>query len=49
MRFLTRVAVGSRNPVKVAAVRAVLERVQPELQLEGVDVASGATFFGEAA
>ncbi len=41
MRFLTRVAVGSRNPVKVAAVRAVLERVQPELQLEGVDVASG--------
>ncbi|WP_373065303.1 inosine/xanthosine triphosphatase [Gemmatimonas sp.] len=36
-----RVAVGSRNPVKLAAVRAVLERVQPALQLEGVEVASG--------
>ncbi|WP_310569472.1 inosine/xanthosine triphosphatase [Gemmatimonas sp.] len=36
-----RVAVGSRNPVKLAAVRAVLERVQPALELVGVDVASG--------
>ncbi len=36
-----RVAVGSRNPVKLAAVRAVLERVQPALQLDGVEVASG--------
>lgn len=36
-----RVAVGSRNPVKLAAVRAVLERVQPALQIEGVEVQSG--------
>lgn len=36
-----RVAVGSRNPVKLAAVRAVLERVQPAVELFAVDVASG--------
>ena len=36
-----RVAVGSRNPVKLAAVRAVLEHVQPALQIEGVEVESG--------
>jgi len=36
-----RVAVGSRNPVKLAAVRAILERVQPSLHLEGVEVESG--------
>lgn len=36
-----RVVVGSRNPVKLAAVRAVLERIQPMLQLEGIEVASG--------
>jgi len=36
-----RVAVGSSNPVKLAAVRAVLERIQPALQLEGVEVESG--------
>ena len=35
------VAVGSRNPVKLAAVRAVLERVQPALQLVSIEVASG--------
>mgnify|MGYP002628615446 CR=1 FL=1 len=36
-----RIAVGSRNPVKLAAVRAVIERVQPMVQLEGVEVVSG--------
>lgn len=38
---LATVAVGSRNPVKVAAVRAVLARVAPAARIEGVDVASG--------
>ena len=38
---VARVAVGSRNPVKVAAVRAVLARVVPDAQVEGVAVASG--------
>lgn len=37
----TRVAVGSLNPVKVAAVRAVFERVQPALRLVSIEVASG--------
>ena len=36
-----RIAVGSGNPVKAAAVRAVLERVQPALQLTSIEVASG--------
>ena len=36
-----RVAVGSSNPVKLAAVRAVLARVQPALQIDGVEVDSG--------
>ncbi len=35
------VAVGSLNPVKLAAVRAVLVRVQPALRLEGIEVATG--------
>ena len=34
------VAVGSRNPVKVAAVRAVLARVAPEADVQGIVVAS---------
>ena len=34
------VAVGSRNPVKVAAVRAVLARVAPEADVQGIAVAS---------
>jgi inosine/xanthosine triphosphatase len=34
------VAVGSRNPVKVAAVRAVLARVAPEADVRGIAVAS---------
>mgnify|MGYP002780184568 FL=1 len=33
--------VGSRNPVKIAAVRAVLERVAPEVVVHGLDVGSG--------
>ncbi len=36
-----RVAVGSTNPVKVAAVRAVLARVAPAVTVIGVTVASG--------
>ena len=35
-----RVAVGSTNPVKVAAVRAVLARVRPEIVVESIFVAS---------
>jgi inosine/xanthosine triphosphatase len=38
---LRRVAVGSRNPVKIAAVRAVLARVAPDAEVEGIAVASG--------
>lgn len=37
----TRVAVGSTNPVKIAAVRAVLLRVNPASQVTGVAVPSG--------
>jgi inosine/xanthosine triphosphatase len=36
-----RVAVGSTNPVKVAAARAVLARVAPDAEVLGVAVASG--------
>lgn len=35
------IAVGSNNPVKQAAVRAVLQRVQPQLVLTSLEVASG--------
>jgi inosine/xanthosine triphosphatase len=35
------VAVGSLNPVKVAATRAVLQRLVPHIRIEGVAVASG--------
>jgi inosine/xanthosine triphosphatase len=38
---LTRVAVGSRNPVKVGAVRTVLATVAPEAEVVGVEVSSG--------
>jgi inosine/xanthosine triphosphatase len=38
---VTRVAVGSTNPVKIAAVRAVLERAGVNARIEGVEVASG--------
>jgi inosine/xanthosine triphosphatase len=38
---MKRVAVGSKNPVKIAAVRAVLARVAPHAAVEGVTVASG--------
>jgi len=38
---LRRVAVGSRNPVKIAAVRAVLARVAPDAVVDGIAVASG--------
>lgn len=38
---MRRVAVGSSNPVKVAAVRAVLARAAPETEVVSVEVASG--------
>src|SRR5436853_3980860 len=36
-----RVAVGSKNPVKVAATRAVIVRIAPEAAIEPVSAASG--------
>ena len=36
-----RVAVGSMNPVKLGAVRAVLRQLAPSVQVDGVAVASG--------
>ncbi|MHB8838546.1 MAG: inosine/xanthosine triphosphatase [Gemmatimonadaceae bacterium] len=36
-----RVAVGSTNPVKLAAVRAVLQRLEPRTHVDGIAVASG--------
>jgi inosine/xanthosine triphosphatase len=36
-----RIAVGSTNPVKVAAVRSVMQRLELGLTVEGVAVASG--------
>ena len=36
-----RVAVGSMNPVKLAAVRAVLQQLVPSMRVDGVAVASG--------
>jgi len=38
---LHHVAVGSTNPVKIAAVRAVLARVAPHVEVHGVAVTSG--------
>jgi inosine/xanthosine triphosphatase len=38
---ITRIAVGSRNPVKIAAVRAVFERMVDELDVRGVAASSG--------
>lgn len=38
---LQHVTVGSTNPVKIAAVRAVLARVAPHVEVHGVAVASG--------
>lgn len=35
------IAVGSTNPVKIAAVRAVLDRIVPSARVEGVAVMSG--------
>ena len=35
------VAVGSLNPVKIGATRAVLERIVPHIRIDGVAVASG--------
>jgi inosine/xanthosine triphosphatase len=37
---VVRVAVGSKNPVKIGAVRAVMQRVRPEIEIVGVAVAS---------
>jgi inosine/xanthosine triphosphatase len=38
---LRHVVVGSTNPVKIAAVRAVIARVAPEAHVTGIAVASG--------
>ncbi len=35
------VAVGSKNPVKIGAVRAVIAQVWPDARIDGVDVPSG--------
>jgi inosine/xanthosine triphosphatase len=35
------IAVGSANPVKVAAVRSVMERIYGEVRITGIDVPSG--------
>lgn len=37
----THVAVGSTNPVKIAAAQAVLTRIVPDVVVRGVEVASG--------
>ena len=37
---ISRVAVGSTNPVKIGAVRAVLERVRAGVTVEGISVSS---------
>ncbi len=36
-----KIAVGSLNPVKIAAARAVLHRLYPQAEVEGVEVDSG--------
>jgi inosine/xanthosine triphosphatase len=41
MLLLRRVAVGSTNPVKIAAVREVLAKVAPAADVAGIEVASG--------
>lgn len=41
LRGVRRVAVGSANPVKLDAVRAVIARVAPGIEVVGVEVASG--------
>ena len=41
IRYARRIAVGSKNPVKVAAARAVLTRLAPEITVESVAVPSG--------
>jgi inosine/xanthosine triphosphatase len=38
---ILRVAVGSTNPVKLAAVRAVIGRLAPQVRVDGVETASG--------
>ena len=38
---MVKVAVGSRNPAKLEAVREAILRVWPQAQVEGVDVPSG--------
>jgi inosine/xanthosine triphosphatase len=50
VRAAQRIAVGSTNPVKLAAARAVLTRLVPSVTIEGVAVASGVPDqpFGDA-
>jgi inosine/xanthosine triphosphatase len=41
VREARRIAVGSKNPVKLAAARAVVTRLAPNVAIEAVDVPSG--------
>ncbi|GAB4530548.1 MAG: inosine/xanthosine triphosphatase [Anaerolineae bacterium] len=41
MRDIACIAVGSTNPVKIAAVRTVITRVLPQAKLIGLDIDSG--------
>ena len=41
LQNIRRVAVGSKNPVKLGAVRAVLARCAPDVPVDGVAAASG--------
>jgi inosine/xanthosine triphosphatase len=41
VRRARRIAVGSKNPVKLAAARAVVTRLVPEITIEAVEVPSG--------
>ena len=41
VRKATRITVGSKNPVKLAAARAVVTRLAPDASIEAVEVPSG--------
>ena len=41
LRTISRVAVGSTNPVKIGAVRSVLSAIAPQAVIEGIAVRSG--------
>ena len=41
VRLSKRIAVGSKNPVKLAAARAVVTRLVPDITIEAIEVSSG--------